>query len=66
MMHNGLYLLFLADIVAVIGFEQLNYTINETGRRQGVCIQVFNPPLNEELVFDMFWTTETRTGTAGK
>ena len=54
------------NIVAVIGFEQLNYTVNETGIRQEVCVQVFNPPQNEELGFDIFWTSETKTGTAGK
>ena len=49
-----------------MGFEQPSYTVNETGVSQEVCVVVFSPPVDEELVFQIDLLYETRTGTAGK
>ncbi len=57
---------FINSLVAVVGFEQLSYTISETGMEQEVCVQVFNPPDNEDLAFNIFLAYETVPGTAGK
>ena len=51
---------------AVVAFEQLNYTVNETDNVQEVCLQVFNPPSNDTLSFNISLVYETRAGTAGE
>ena len=56
----------ISILVAIVGFEQSNYTINETNVSQEVCVVVFSPPAYEELVFHIDLLYETRTGTAGK
>ena len=53
------------SVVAVVGFEQLNYTVNESVGFQEVCMQVFNPSTFQELVFSIFLVVQTRTGSAG-
>ena len=53
-------------LVVIVGFEQHNYTINETSVSQEVCVAVFSPPADEELVLGIDLIYETRNGTAGK
>ena len=54
-------------IVAVAGFEHPNYSINETGGSQEVCVLVFNPPQNYPLVTNILLlaSTSTQDSTAG-
>ena len=53
------------SVVAVVGFEQLNYTVIESVGFQEVCVQVLNPPSNEKLVSSIFLVRQTRAGSAG-
>ena len=53
-------------VVAVVGFEQISYTVNETDGSQEVCIQIFNPPPNELLAFPITLIYQTLDGTASK
>ena len=64
-MCHGLQLFTCSSVVAVVGFEQLNYTVNESDSSQEVCYQVFNPPSNEELLLYVNLQYQTRTGLAG-
>ena len=52
-------------VVAIAGFQQPNYTVNESDGFQEVCVEVFNPPSNEELLFDIILDYETASGSAG-
>ena len=61
----GTQLLILYALVVVVGFEQLSYTVNETNGFQEVCVQVFNPPSNEELVFSILLQRQSRFDSAG-
>ena len=69
--NDGKFCVSLYDItlfvfaVAVVGFEQLNYTVNESVGFQEVCVRVLNPPSNEELVSNITLVYQTRAGTAG-
>jgi hypothetical protein len=56
----------ILSTVARVGFVQSSYAVSETSRSQEVCIEVFNPPLTEDLAFDITLVYETRTGTAGE
>ena len=53
-------------IVAVVGFEQISYTVNETDGSQEVCMQIFNPPPNEQLAFTITLVYQSLDGTASK
>lgn len=50
--------------MAIVGFEQRSYTVNENDGFQEVCVRAFNPPMNEEL-FDIILDYETMSGSAG-
>ena len=52
-------------LVARVGWEQLNYTINETAMAGEACVLVFNPPTDAELVVDIELEYQSVTGTAG-
>ena len=53
-------------IVAVVGFEEPSYTVNETDLTAKVCVVVTNPLPNEELFFNILLEYTTRRVTAGK
>ncbi len=55
-----------SSTAAVVGFEEANYTVNETDATAEVCILVFNPPADEALAFNINLEAATREGTAGK
>ena len=57
-------LMFLS-VVAVVGFELTKYNVTESARLLEVCVQVFNPPPDEELVFTINVAIQPRAGTAG-
>ena len=59
------YNYYLSAVVAVIGFEQLNYTVNENAGFQEVCVEVFNPPSSEDLLFDIIFSVHSTAGSAG-
>ena len=44
----------------------MNYTVNETDGSQEVCIQIFNPPPNEQLAFPITLVYQSLDGTASK
>ena len=52
-------------IVAIVGFEQLSYTVSENSDSQEVCMQIFNPPSNEQLTFTITLVYQSKDGTAG-
>ena len=49
-----------------VGWEEPSYTVNETVGRAVVCVNVTNPPLNEELVIRVEVIPSTRSFTAGE
>lgn len=55
-----MYLYALCFIAAVVGFEKLQYIVNENDGSQEVCVIITNPPPNEDLVYsiDLFIETE--------
>ena len=57
---------FLFCVVAVVGFVQPNYTVSEDVFFAGVCIRIFNPSQDEDLVFAIDLIIQPRIGTAGK
>ena len=56
---------FCCFLAVIIGFEQLQYTVNETSGTVEVCIAITNPPPNENLVFEIVTEYISVTGTAG-
>ncbi len=61
---HGRHLLIVC-VVAVVGFEHSRYTFYEARGLQEICVQVFNPPRNEELIFDiplLYWTVMDSAG----
>ena len=57
---------YMHAIVAIVGFEQTSYTVNETDGSQEVCIQIFNPPPNEQLAFTITLAYNSLDVTASK
>ncbi len=55
---------FYAFLVAVVGFERTNYTVNETDGFVEVCVVVTTPPPTEELVFPIVLRVTGRNVTA--
>ena len=53
-------------VVAVVGFELISYTVNETDGSQEICLQIFNPPPNEQLAFTISLVYQSLDGTASK
>ncbi len=51
-------------LVIVVGFER-NYTVNENGGMEEVCVVVTNPPASEELLFPIVLQHIASLGTAG-
>ena len=58
-------LFFSFYLVAVVGFEQQRYTFSEASGTGEVCMRVFNPPRNEELVFSILLEYQTILYSAG-
>ena len=54
------------SVVAVVGFVQPSYTFNESVFFGDVCVRVFNPPPDEDLLFGIDLIIQPRIGTAGK
>ena len=54
------------SVVAVVGFVQPSYTVSENVFFVDVCVRVFNPRQNDDLIFDIDLIIQPRTGTAGK
>ena len=52
-------------LAVIVGFEQLQYTVNEAIGPVEVCIIMINPPPNENLIFEVVTEYITVTGTAG-
>ena len=58
-------MIFLNFIVAFVGFESSNYTVNESDGTVEVCVVVTNPPEGTPLIFRIITQHLTRSGTAG-
>ena len=57
---------YLFCVVVVVGFVQPKYTVGEGVFFPGVCIRIFNPSQDEDLVFAVDLIIQPRIGTAGK
>ena len=57
--------IYLPPTVAVVGFEQTMYTVNESSTFQEVCVIVTNPPDTSELAIEIILAYGTVIGTAG-
>ena len=61
----GVYNCVSCSIVAVVGFEQTNYTVAEgEGVSSEVCVAVSVPAADEELGFEIPLQLDTLPGTA--
>ena len=56
------------SVVVVVGFVQPNYTFSEDAFwwDAHVCVRVFNPPQDEDLLFNIDLIIQPRIATAGK
>lgn len=52
--------------VAIVGFEEPSYTVNETDAFVEVCVVITNPSANEELAFPIEVVIETRNIAVGE
>lgn len=59
-------LIVSSTIVAVVGFEQTDYTVVEEEGSVEICVAVTNPPPEQVLIFDILLLLETSTGTASE
>ena len=55
----------LACFLVMVGFEQLQYTVNEATGSVEVCIVMTNPPPGENLAFEISTEYITDAGSAG-
>ena len=56
----------MLSVVVVVGFIQTKYNVSEDIFFADVCVQVFNPPPSEDLVFGIDMIIQPRNNTAGK
>ena len=64
--HNAIMLGILFVAIVVVGFVQPSYTFSESVFLAEVCVRIFNPSQNEDLIFDIDLIIQPMTGTAGK
>ena len=60
------YNIGVLSVAVVVGFVQTKYNISEDIFFVDVCVRVFNPPANEDLVFGIDMIIQPRNNTAGK
>ena len=54
------------SVAAIVGFVQTKYNVSEDIFFADVCVQVFNPSPNEDLLFGIDMIIQPRSNTAGK
>ena len=54
------------SVAAIVGFVQTKYNVSEDIFVADVCVQVFNPSPNEDLLFGIDMIIRPRSNTAGK
>ena len=59
---RAIFLVVFILIVSIVGFERENYTITESEDAElEVCVRVYNPPLDEELPYNIFLVYQSET-----
>ena len=60
------YNVSVSSAAAIVGFVQTKYTVGEDIFFVNVCVRVFNPSPNEDLVFGIFMIIQPGNNIAGK
>ena len=61
-----LYNVGVLSVAAIVGFVQTKYNVSEDISFADVCVRVFNPSPNEDLVFGIDMIIQPRSNTASK